>query len=70
MNIICFWSMKGSEIFMSKEEAHALKVYNLYDLYSKLPAENREQLYKQITSLEENANNVRLSHQFVRQNAC
>lgn len=55
---------------MSKEEEHALKVYKLYDLYSKLPAENREQLYKQITSLEENANNVRLSHQFVRQNAC
>lgn len=55
---------------MSKEETHALKVYKLYELYSKLPAENREQLYKQITSLEENANNVQLSGLFVHQNAC
>ena len=48
---------------LTKDETHALKVYDLYKLLLELPAEKQNELYSRVTSSEGNENNVQSSRQ-------
>ena len=53
---------------LTKDETHALKVYDLYKLLLELPAEKQNELYSRVTSSEGNENNVQSSRQLFHLN--